>query len=1330
MQGERGLRLSWALTAILATLAFSALAGVPSSAAAAELPALFTRFPANPAAGAVAGKLKVPRALATDPRTGDLLVAESANRRISEFTPWGTFVKSFGGEVAAGPVNEVQEVRVRATGGQFRLSFAGATTPDLEFDASGAAVEAALDALPSIGAAGGSVTVAASPGNQVVGVTPTVFTVTFSGGTLAGADIAPLVVEQGATPLSGGEPTSSLEVITQVNGDATPNSGVCTTESGCRAGTEGFELGQLIEPSGVTVDQSGDVYVMDPANARVEKFSPEGEPLLLFGGEVDKTTGADVCTVASGDECGAGVEGSGPGFFERTRSSLGQPQGVGNYIDVGADGTVFVGDHNRIQEFDADGAYKGEIDLADLHAENPTVPAEGYVTALAVDPVSEALYFALYERERLGETPKAFRVNPSNGPESVTVIDGATAGAPEGAPIEALAVDPAGDLWVGLTIGESNGRVIEFNSLGEVEVGYNHSLAAPRSTSIELVALGTNSSGDLYVAENLGSPATSAVSAYGPPPLAIAPPPSVPPSIESQFATAVGSTSAALKAQINPHFFADTTYYVEYGVAGCEAGGCTSLPVSPGQQLTSQVSGGPLGTAPIHIGGLSPNTTYHYRFVAESGGGGPVKGLEGQVGAAGEGTFTTLPLPGTQPTCSANEEFRPEPAAFLPDCRAYEMVSPVEKNGSDISVLFNNSQFPSSIDQSAEDGDALTYSAYRAFGDAQSAPYAVQYLARRDVNQGWVTTSVSPSRQGPPASATPSLNNEYQLFTSDLCRGVLFHDTADPLAAGAVPGFRSLYRGNLCAGGFELVAPQTEPVGVEGKLYSLEVQGASADASRVFIASKGALAAGGKEGVEQLYEVNGAETTLVCVLPSNKPVTGACSAGTRDPNTPEYDSDYEGAVSADGAEVYWTDESTGRIYLRLSGLSTLPVSAGSAQFWGASSDGSQAIYSEGEKLRMFSLDAGTSTTVATGFRGLLGMSSDASKLYFVSTEDLASGATAGEPNLYLYEAGEPGTFNYVSTLASADVTEEGVPFPASPKRHGHTAQVSSDGGTLVFMSAGRPTGFDNADAENGEPDTEVYLYRAGKHSLSCISCARGGARPIGRDGTKEWHTRRSFWVAGQIPPGESALRIPRVVSQGGTRVFFESYDALSERDTNEQKDVYEWEAEGVGNCSSGVAGYDPGVEGCINLISSGESPQPSSIVDTDPTGRDVFFKTEASLLPQDTEAVDIYDAREGGGFPLQPPVAESCQGEACRPTGPSSSSGTPSTPSSTQVQSSGDLLRPHCRKGTHLVTKGGKNQCVKAAKHHKKKAHKRKHHKKHSQAKKHRNASKARRAGR
>jgi DNA-binding beta-propeller fold protein YncE len=80
----------------------------------------------------------------------------------------------------------------------------------------------------------------------------------------------------------------------------------------------------LSSPSGIAVDeQTGDVYVVDSGNDRVEKFGPSGEFILMFGKEVNQTevmlSGSeaeqDVCTAASLDTCQAGVEGSTPGAF-------------------------------------------------------------------------------------------------------------------------------------------------------------------------------------------------------------------------------------------------------------------------------------------------------------------------------------------------------------------------------------------------------------------------------------------------------------------------------------------------------------------------------------------------------------------------------------------------------------------------------------------------------------------------------------------------------------------------------------------------------------------------------------------------------------------------------------------------------------------------------------------------------------------------------------------------------------------------------------------------------------------------------------------------------
>ncbi len=73
----------------------------------------------------------------------------------------------------------------------------------------------------------------------------------------------------------------------------------------------------LANPSDVDIDQAtGDVYVTDPANYRIEKFDASGNFILMFGKGVDSTTGGDVCTEASGDVCQAGAKGSLPGGFD------------------------------------------------------------------------------------------------------------------------------------------------------------------------------------------------------------------------------------------------------------------------------------------------------------------------------------------------------------------------------------------------------------------------------------------------------------------------------------------------------------------------------------------------------------------------------------------------------------------------------------------------------------------------------------------------------------------------------------------------------------------------------------------------------------------------------------------------------------------------------------------------------------------------------------------------------------------------------------------------------------------------------------------------------
>ena len=113
----------------------------------------------------------------------------------------------------------------------------------------------------------------------------------------------------------------------------------------------------LISPTGLAVDTSGDasngdVYVTDPANHWVEKFDSAGNLVWIAGKAVDKSTGANLCTVASHDECQPGEEGSSPGAFQA-------PTFVAVDNSAGpSQGDVYVADteDNMVTKFTPEGA--------------------------------------------------------------------------------------------------------------------------------------------------------------------------------------------------------------------------------------------------------------------------------------------------------------------------------------------------------------------------------------------------------------------------------------------------------------------------------------------------------------------------------------------------------------------------------------------------------------------------------------------------------------------------------------------------------------------------------------------------------------------------------------------------------------------------------------------------------------------------------------------------------------------------------------------------------------------------------------------------------------
>jgi hypothetical protein len=431
------------------------------------------------------------------------------------------------------------------------------------------------------------------------------------------------------------------------------------------------------------------------------------------------------------------------------------------------------------------------------------------------------------------------------------------------------------------------------------------------------------------------------------------------------------------------------------------------------------------------------------------------------------------------------------------------------------------------------------------------------------------------------------------------------------------------------------------------------------------------------------------------------------------------------AVSADASRVFFT--LGGVLHLRVNAdqeqspvsagkctdpslACTLKVSSSPAQFWTAATDGSVGIYSVGGELFEYDVDkalAGeaASTLIAKGLSGEVGASEDAARIYFVSREEIGGEGEPGKPNLYLYEAGQSGPERYrlIATLDPLDLTTTqywgfGLANP-EPIRNG--VRVTPDGSHLAFVSTASLTGYDNTDAVDGRPALEVFLYDIETDELACIACNPSGARPQGREfGPDNGVIRR---VAAQLPPGETQTFAPRVLSDDGSSLFFESFEALLPRDVNAKADAYQWQrAADQAECDErGAELFVPASGGCLSLISTGQSPSDTEIADASPDGSNVFIRTAQSLLPQDPGQVDLYDARVNGGFPPPPSPPAGCEGEACQ--GPVAAPEDP-TPSSATFQGPGNLTQPtkkRCRKGK--VRRGGR--CV-PRRHKKSKRHK------------------------
>ncbi len=379
------------------------------------------------------------------------------------------------------------------------------------------------------------------------------------------------------------------------------------------------------------------------------------------------------------------------------------------------------------------------------------------------------------------------------------------------------------------------------------------------------------------------------------------------------------------------------------------------------------------------------------------------------------------------------------------------------------------------------------------------------------------------------------------------------------------------------------------------------------------------------------------------------------------------------AVSSDGSRVFFTDNCTHHLYMRVDGVETVDI--GEYGFIIANSNGTEVLLEkllgDGETREVFLYDTETASLkhlfTATSASSEIQVSADFSTVYFGSTAQLPGTGASPGGGIYRYDL-SAGTLRFLLPGISL----------------GNFA-MSHDGRYLYFEQDGA-NGVAGFDPDRNQ-SKQMYRYDSAEEAVSCVSCAS----PF--DPEPKYSSDSLPGQNGHIGLQASSERIPGAVvaSANGDYLFFETQSALLPTDVDGEgpvehtaacsgsdefnylcsnigpaNDVYEWRANGVHGCSA--------IQGCLALISAGKGGFKTELLGAAHEGRDVFFATHEALAITDRDAAgDIYDARESGGFPLPSPPPIECEGDACS-TPPSAP--LDATPSSSTFQGAGNFIEP------------------------------------------------------
>ena len=933
----------------------------------------------------------------------------------------------------------------------------------------------------------------------------------------------------------------------------------------------GGAAGSPGKPCGIAVDSAGNLWVANSATNRILKYSSAGASLP---GTVDTSTQGSPCHVAfdSEDNLYVGITGTGTdtGIWKYSAASgyasateLGEGKLVAITVDPSNDHLFAVLGEGKswVDEYDPAGKLINEF-AANLP----------FISGVTVDAASNDIYLAArvdHKIRRFGASillPEA-AARPSSGATNTSTVLHASVGTQEVSLSDchfefvseaAFNLTGFGDLSSGGSLPCEPGFASIPLDLEEHEVSATAS-GLVKNIPYRFRIVVANADGK---ASDEGEFSTAG-----------------PPLVETTGSPVRTATTAQFEGRIDPSR-SPTTYHFEYGSQGpCEANPCEATePQAAG-------SGDAFELVAQAVEGLQPNTTYHYRLVADNGNSeGPAIG--------GDMTVTTRASDGP-----LSHGHFPGP----PDSdRAWEQVSIPDSGGNPIVEALGVS----------DNGERAFYRVAGGTPISSTGTFYSPLYAERTAS-GWRSENIFPKRE--------------QLIATNWLQPAGRSDLSDQVVINFnnTTGAQTVWR--IRPGQPASLVFQPEVIEFEGPLLVSE------DASRVLIRRKGSLdpAHPVVGNGRNLYDISSGTPQLIDLMPDGSvPACGTPGGsdifalpGSGPSNTPhtthwisadgaygvfpssgnncsapsqlfvrEFDSEQTKLVSGPalsgatcGAGLikstpkgifFWTQT-------RLSPDDTDPGSCGT----GGATGGDVYLYDTGSgALKCVTcVVQGTSADVSPGNGAFLSdvipVAEDGSRLYFFSPNALLAGA---RPGLYGVDV-ESGDLEYVS---------DGV---------GSILAVTPDGSALAFASS-KPSLNPIGGLQNGGTD-QYYRYDARDRSLTCLTCPQDGSVP-----------KVATSLVDAVTPGEAggAAGANKLnLSADGETFAFSTSLPLVGADQNTARggqlpetgmDAYEWRDGRLLLLSDGLTSWP-----------QGEGPRVSAM---SPSGRDVFFTRGGAIHPR------------------------------------------------------------------------------------------------------------------